>query len=579
MRRPTFLIVVAVFMLATGMSAPESSMSSTGFGGRAPAPQNRESARGTAQRASVNVILLTVDSMRPDHLGVYGYDRPTTPRFDAFAEDAAVFPNAIGVSAWTFPGVFSLLTGVYPARHGLDARGRVFDDTLPTLQSLFYDAGYHVPDITFLTPIPGLRALQVDARWPRPRAETEQGGALLDWLRTAENEPFFAWYHYRSLHLPYRPQPQYEELFGPVARTPGLDQIRNHIVIPAELQSFRPEERRGVVDLYDSTLKYFDDFFGELVDTLETTGLSARTIVVITADHGEELFEHGLVGHASTTQYAQLYDEVLRIPLIIRVPKLPLSSPSCQVSQIDVMPTVLSLAGLAVPEGLDGRDLSGGMRGGPCGQRPLIAESILGGFQARNETAKAFVWALRTPGWKLIVRKDLQGNESRELYDLAADPEETTDLVAVEAAKAEELGDMLEGFFNGHGGADYWVAPLQEAPPPRRGPPGPASAPQIMAPTDGARLSFADTAGVVGGEWTGSPTANYVIEYDVGEAQFRTAGTFQVTGNRFAYGPMPLEIWESLVQFNPWRVRVYPADYPDAKSAWITFALEPSRRP
>lgn len=544
-----------------------------------PRPNVPLAAAAPAQEPRPNVILLTVDSMRPDHLGAYGYARPTSPRLDEFARDAAVFPNAFAVSAWTFPGVFSLLTGVYPARHGLDARGRVFDDTLPTLQRLFYEAGYQVPDLAFLTPIPGMTALQVDGRWQRPARETEQGGALLDWLRApaSRETPFFAWYHHRAVHLPYRPQPQYEELFGRVPSTPGLDQIRQFAVIPAEMQSFSPEEQRYTVDLYDATVRYFDDFIGELADLLESTGLAEQTIVVITADHGEELFEHGLVGHASTTQHAQMYDETLAIPLIIKVPGRAVTAPRCQVSQVDVMPTVLSLVGLPVPDGVEGRDLSATLHGAVCAERPVFAESIRGGFQARDESAASFAWAVRTPDWKLIVHRHVDNSDERELYHLATDPAEHEDVFAQEQATAARLGALLDGFFDAHGGADYWIRPLDAAPPSDRHASTPASPPHIIAPLGQATLGFDDSGARISGEWTGSPTASYVIEYDVGEAQLRTAGTFAVTGNRFSYGPIPLELWETLVQFNPWRVRVWPAADPTKMSDWITFSLAPAR--
>jgi len=527
----------------------------------------------------LNVVLLTVDSMRPDHLGAYGYSRPTSPHLDAFAEGAAVFPNAIAVSSWTFPGIFSMLSGVYPARHGLDARGRVFDDSLPTLPSLFHEAGYQVPDLALLTPIPGMRALQVDPRWQRARGETEQGGALLDWLRSsaARQAPFFAWYHYRGVHLPYRPQPQYETLFGRVPSSPGLDQLQEFGVIPAEMQSFSPEEQRYAVDLYDATVRYFDDLVGKLVDLLEATGLDDRTIVVITADHGEELFEHGLVGHASTTQYAHAYDEILRIPLVLKVPGESLSVPECQVSQVDVMPTVLALAGLAVPDEVTGRDLSATLRGAPCHNRPVFAESIEGGFQARDESAESFLWAVRTPEWKLIVRRHMDGDDERELYDLTNDPAEQSDLFAQEPAVAERLGSLLDDFYDTHGGADYWIKPIEEAPVPRRQASTPASAPQIIVPADDAVLRFQDSGTGISGEWTGSPTARYVIEYDVGEEHLRTTGTFTVIGTSFAYGPIPLELWETLVPFNPWRVRIWPAADPTKKSDWTTFSLDPAR--
>jgi arylsulfatase A-like enzyme len=405
---------------------------------------------------------------------------------------------------------------------------------------------------------------------------------MLAWLGSsaARERPFFLWYHYRGLHLPYNPTSPNDSLFGEVPATPGIEQVRQYVVIPADLQNFMPEDRASIVNLYDGELREFDDFWGQLIAALEQSDLLDETLIVLTADHGEELMEHGLVGHASTTTHATLYDEILRIPMIMRAPGEELRAPGCQVSQVDVMPTVLALLGLPIPVGLEGRDLSETLRGAVrCEERTVFAESILGGFQSRGETARAFVWSARTPEWKLIRRRNLDGEESHELYDLVSDPGEKVDLFGApdSSAPADLLERALDGYFMAHGGPDYWQEAVVEAPPARRGVTEAAMPPRILFPADGSRLGFDDSEATVAGEWTGSPTARYIVEYDVGVDQFRTTGQVEVVGNRLEFGPAPLDVWNSLVQFNPWRFRVWPQGAPDQKSDWISFTIEPAR--
>jgi len=578
------LASVAVVALAGASAAPPSGASPFLSPG-SPVPRTLVSLAvpPVAPPASsrLNLLLVTVDTMRPDHLGIYGYQRDTTPRLDRFASGAAVFPNAFSVSAWTFPGVVSVMTGVYPARHGYDARGRRIAPDAITLQRLLGDAGYRVPALSYDSGIPGIQALQVEdpPGWMEP--EREGGAKLLQWLRSPEARegPFFAWYHYRGLHLPYDPAPPDDTAFGEVMASPGVDQVRRFIIIPAELQAFRPEDRQAVVDLYDGELLAFDRFWGGVVDALEEAGLRDATLVVLTADHGEELLEHGLVGHASTTRYATLFDEVMRIPLLIRRPGEELSALECQVSQVDVMPTALSLMGLPVPEDVQGRDLSPALRGAPCEEGPVFAESILGGFQARGESARSFVWSVRTPEHKLVVRKDADGEESSELYDLVADPGETRNRYRDHAAAARRHEELLEEFFARHGGPDYWKRALEEAPPthPGQAPEEVALAPRVLRPADGARLEFDAEEGQIRAEWSGSPVAQYVVEYDVGTGRYETTGRIPVDGNRLEFGPVPLDLWNSMADYNPWRFRVWHRSAPDRVSAWIEVEILATR--
>jgi len=521
----------------------------------------------------MNVVVVTIDSLRPRNLATYGYERSTMPSLQAWATNAVVFPHAYSTSAWTFPGVGSLLTGLYPGRHGLDGRERELRD-VPTLHGILRAAGYRVPTVAHYSGTPWFRVIDFEPRWENP--QTGKRGDLVEWLGSAESRerPFIAWDHWRGSHLPYDPPPPYDTAFGAGADSAAADLVRSYVVIPAAIQAFAPSDRRAVMDQYDASLRWTDDRWAEVQTALEANGLADNTIVVVTADHGEELLEHGLVGHASTTMYAQLFEEVLQIPLMIRVPGAALQPPQCRVSQVDVLPTLLALLGLPIPDDLDGRDLSAAMQGGACPEVPIYAETIQGGFQARDESSRTFLWAVRDGDQKLILTRSDDGDD-RQLYALNADPEELHDTALAEPASVDRLEALLITFIDRSGGADYWRGRPDAGAAPRRIATEVIAAPEILDPLDGATLEFESTEGVVAGSWSGSPAASYVIEYDVGEDANRTKGTFEIEGNRYEFGPVPAEVWHNLSQFNPWRLRLWPKAAPDKKSPWATFTIAP----
>jgi len=521
----------------------------------------------------MNVVVVTIDSLRSRNLASYGYERETMPFLEAWASGAVVFPRAYSTSAWTFPGVASLFTGLYPGRHGLDARGREMRD-LPTLHGILAAAGYRVPTVNHFPNTPGFGTVNLEPHWVNP--VTGKGGNLTEWLGSSEalERAFLAWDHWRGSHLPYAPRPPHDTAFGAGTDHPAAEFVRSHVVIPATIQAFGPDDRDVIIDQYDASLRWTDTRWEALLAALEANGLADNTIVVVTADHGEELLEHGLVGHASTTLYAQLFEEAVQIPLMIRVPGAQLQAPQCRVSQVDVMPTLLALMGHPVPAGLDGRDLSAVMRGAPCPEVPIYAESLQGGFQAHDESARTFVWSVQDGDDKLIVTRSAAGDK-RALYALDEDPGETDDIAAGDPETLARLTGLLGEFIDRSGGPEYWRGRASDDILPRGTPTEVMAAPQILDPPDGTALAFAATDGVIAGTWTGSPAATYVIEYDVGNAANRTRGTFEVEGNRYEFGPVPAEVWRNLSQFNPWRLRLWPKVAPDKKSPWATFTVTP----
>ena len=264
----------------------------------------------------------------------------------------------------------------------------------------------------------------------------------------------------------------------------------------------------------------------------------------------------------------------MHIPLLLYAPGLQPRRIDCPVSQVDLLPTLLDLLGLEPPAGtaFDGVDLVPLLHGAPCPARPLFAESIEGGFQAREDSARTWVFSVREGAHKLIVRRDQRGRERFEAYDLASDPYERHDLAATHAALTSRLLRLLRAYQDAAGGVERWWRPLREAPPEPAAVPL-AARPRILRPRDGERVAWAGADGTLTASWTGSPVAEYVIEYDIGAGATVTRGRLTVHGNTYSYGPVPEDVWNELVAFNPWRVRVYPAGRPHLASDWVTFEL------
>jgi len=530
-------------------------------------------------RPPLNVILLSVDTFRPDHLGCYGYHRDTSPFLDRVARQGMLFKNVISSAPWTSPGMISIFTGLYPSTHGVQGRGKHLLPGTPTLFTLFQEHGYAVPNISYLTEIANFSHLGLEAKEPEYLQEASQpGDELLRWLDDHHRQRFVVWYHYRFLHLPFvtrcRNPFLTKEMEAHLA-SDALKTVQKESVIPHGSVSFRSEEKETVVALYDGQLRELDQFVERLFAKLTRWKLHRNTLLVITADHGEELFEHGFIGHASTALHATMFDEVLKIPLILYAPSRFQGGRVVedQVRQVDIMPTILDVVGIPIPESIHGRSLLPGMKGrGGVKPQPAISESVSAGYQSTPEQEKIMFRSIRTDSWKLV---SMEGGEasSRRLYELQQDPGETRDLARAEPQTAAELEERLYGS----------VARMQaqrlkllaeakvtygtnDIPPGVR-----LERPVILSPKDEASIKLQDANGRMVLHWTGGPDLEYVIQYDVGEGWRNLKGSLPVHGNRKTFGPLPREAWEPLPYWNPYRIRVAPYGLEEYWSEWVEF--------
>jgi hypothetical protein len=529
---------------------------------------------------NVNVILLTIDSIRPDHLGSYGYKKETSPTIDGVADKGVLFHNAFSQSAWTIPGIMSILTSLHPPVHGVEKRGDMLDPAVTTILDCFLNAGYTVPNICFLLTVPEFATIRVG-----PPEEEYYSAAdddeLLRWLDDNHGAKFFAWFHHRGVHLPYKSNEATRGMFLPILPpeeelSSGLRAVLSDAaVVPVGTAEFGRNDRPILEALYDAEVKELDNFVGRLYAKLDEYDILEKTLVVITADHGEELLDHGFVGHASTMRSATLYDEVIHIPLIFGLGShLPEGREIYeQVQQIDVMPTILDIVGIPLPAGIQGRSLapmifSAAEDSGSS--MPVFAETVYGGYQATEEMARTRWRCVRAGGWKLI---EIEGptRKSFHLYDLFNDPKEMIDGFGENPEPEDELGAWLAvwkqqnevrkkaivaGTATVFSGGDH------------------ISCPEFIFPHNGAVLRFDESGGIVRASWTGDPQLAYVVEYDIGKGIHHVTGSFAVFDGTRDFGPYSRELWRALVVRNPWRIRVSPDIQPRCWSDWIEFNFD-----
>jgi len=402
---------------------------------------------GCQPAAPRNLILISIDTLRADHLGCYGYERPTSPAMDAIAEAGVVFEDASTTSPWTLPSHASLLTGLYPRQHGASAPERALADDAIHLAAWLKRHGFRTAAVVNSAWLKrrGLRKGFDDFVYiPETVGAREPSGvtksALLRLRHFDRETPFFLFIHYYDVHSDYRSMREYEQMF--VGSYGGRADGSTHQLL-AFLRGktdLEEEDVRHLRDLYDAGIRQLDDQLAQIFRELRSRGLLDETLLVITADHGEEFLEHGGVLHGRTH-----YQEVIRAPLVfagagvragVRV--------AMPVSLVDVMPTSLALLGVPIPASLDGIDLHGTWQAPDSApaERPLYLDADHR-MTAAGRLAEGSRRGVRWGRFKL--EHDLETRESR-LFDLAVDPAERTDVKKAHPEVAARLSDALERY-------------------------------------------------------------------------------------------------------------------------------------
>ena len=385
-------------------------------------------------RARPNLLLITLDTLRADHVGAYGAAQARTPRLDGLAARGARFEHAQTAIPLTGPSHATILTGQYPPVHGVrDNVVFALGDQHRTLAEMLREKGYRTGAFVGAYTVAGAfgfrqgfdvfqENFKEGSGAGAQRRANEVADDAIAWLDAPASGPFFAWLHFYDPHAPYDPPEPYKSAFA------GRD--------------------------YDGEIAFTDEQVGRVLDALEAAGHEADTVVAVLADHGESLGEHGELTHG-----VLIYESALRIPFLLAGPGVPagvVAKP--RVGTVDLVPTVLGLLGLEPRSDLPGRDLRPALRGERLGAEPFYSESLFGRLTCRWSSLRGI-----TEGdYKLVA-----GSRS-ELFNLAEDPGEERDLADREGARLEKMKAILRVALSkmapgGDSARTAAIAPDQEA--------------------------------------------------------------------------------------------------------------------
>lgn len=412
-----------------------------------------------------SLLLITIDTLRADHLSCYGYARRTTPRIDGLAAAGARFERCLTPIPRTTQSLASLMTAKYPSEHGVldlvraSPHGTLADEH-DTLAERFRDGGFATGAAVVLPFMVDGQGLEQGFRSyrliPGEARANDVTDAALAWITKHKDEPFAFWAHYRDPHAPYYPPKPWNDAF---TSWDGDDALRDYYhywpVTPDQrpvggrltdamkagkerrkygTERIPPAEVERAIGLYDGDVAWTDAEIGRLLDGLAKLGLDDDVLVVVTADHGESLGEHDYwFDHGEF-----VYDTCLRVPLIVRGPGVETTVVAEQVGTIDVAPTVLEYFGLPALDAVSGRSFDDALEGKPIATRPLLAESGEPLFAGSNPRFRGFpeltpssfdrlrAWCLPN-GDKLIVDPLFEGPYSATVFQTRSDPAETQD--------------------------------------------------------------------------------------------------------------------------------------------------------
>jgi arylsulfatase A-like enzyme len=407
-----------------------------------------------------NIILVSVDTLRADRLGCYGYARATTPRLDGLSADAAVFLNTYAPSPWTLPSHVSLLTGFNVINHQVEGERDRMDPELPTLASELSKRGFYCAALTsggFVSAIYGFD-LGFDifqmGDWGINRVDgsARLGRAASEWLKGNSDRNFFLFLHTYQCHAPYDlPEPDRSVFLSPGTLANLRDPLTRVGGQPGIFKPLPEPDRQNASDLYDAEVRYVDRMLiGPLLDTLHEIGLYDRTLLIVTSDHGEEFFEHGAWTHG-----ADLYDESLKVPLLVKFPRSRFAGKRIEsiVRLTDIMPTILEETGVRGPDlGLDGRDLVPLLEGHERSDREFLAEvaaNRMGSRIPRKTTLnrgrlKLILNQAYQPGDLAFFTAPPPTQAAVEIYRLDLDPGETRNIASEYAAAARSMVRRIE---------------------------------------------------------------------------------------------------------------------------------------
>ena len=383
-----------------------------------------------------NVILIVSDATRADHLGVYGYNKNTSPNIDKFARDGVLFLDTRSQSTHTKLAVPAIIASVYPTQHGITNYGHALSDSFTTMAEILKAEGYQTVGFVtnvHLQEVYGF-AQGFDDYWCNRYFEHDHPGNVtnaedvvddfVNWLDTEQQEPFFAFLFFIDQHAPYTP---------PVAFVEGDTSWRNAAGGwgDSHIGAFEGADRQGVIDLYDGEIRYFDSEFGRLMSELKKRELYDNSIIIYTSDHGEAFWEHGLVGHGTA-----LYDEMLKVPLVVKWPKsgdaIDYFKPGHAAeptAHVDILPMLCERLGIDAPRTVD---------------TGIVSELYLDQKVRIDQDEPYLIASIVKNDLKLIITHHQSDSTTDiELFDIHNNPKELVNLAGKLTARTQHLKNAL----------------------------------------------------------------------------------------------------------------------------------------
>jgi arylsulfatase A-like enzyme len=452
---------------------------------------------GAAESGRPNVLLIVMDTVRADHLSLYGYHRKTTPFLEKFAEESVVFSNAVAPAPWTLPSHASLFTGLYPSQHNTHGEHFWLDSSFRTLAEMLHDNGYQTISFSnndYITPYHNMvqgfertwfkgswtdeptlpphssggsivaffdwavKVIRTEilakviknpaSIWDYPKAETTNK-AVMEWLNNEreDSRPFFIFINYMDAHFPYDPDDRTASLFLDEEKLKSSYSLKlrfppvEHMIDMAK-GGYTESDVRIMTSLYDACIRYLDGELEKLYENMKKSGLNDKTLIIITSDHGEYLGTRNRLGHG-----LGLHEEVLHVPMIARFPGLFRvgSHVNHIVSLIDIPETILSFANIKErPKGIPDTQRMFDLREDPG--RYVFAESrfplnLLIGASLLDDNSALFVEqkTIRSLTGQFIWKS----RGPYEFYDVAMDPAEEHDVYSPNNRRAEEMNREL----------------------------------------------------------------------------------------------------------------------------------------
>jgi choline-sulfatase len=394
-----------------------------------------------------DVVLIVLDTLRADHLTQYGYPEATSPGLDRLAASSTRFNHAYSTAPWTVPATTSILTGQHPLRHGMRRAGDVLPDATTTLAERVRAGGWETAAWSYNVSVApkhghdqGFDAFTSNTgkvlAYPHAGRMTSTAAT---WLNARPDQPSFVYLQPMNCHGPYKvPTGRQETLLGraPSRRFSYYGPLMRSILKQGDLNARDSVSQRMLTSLreqYDTAIRYETDEVGKLIASMQAAGRYDGALVILTSDHGEELFDHGGFSHGYS-----LHDEVLHVPLFVKLPgQKEGREVDADVSTLDIPATILDVLGLSAPE-LDGRSLRAAAAGEPIAPGDQLYDV--------NWPSRIVAQGYQREGWKLIhTRSDYQGlRDHTSLFHLREDPDEDHDLASTEPDRVAALAALLE---------------------------------------------------------------------------------------------------------------------------------------